>query len=422
MKVALPYHTMNLCIELPDSRVAGILQPGTTRTEDLSQAALVEQALLHPIGSPLLSDLSRNANRVLIISSDHTRPVPSGIIMPLILREIRRGNSKAEIIILVATGCHRACTQDELIAKYGDAIVSRENIQVHNSQDQPNMVYKGKLPSGGDLYLNRLVDWADLIVAEGFIEPHFFAGFSGGRKSIMPGIASTATVLSNHCSAFINHERARTGVLEGNPIHLDMAYAAKRVGLDFIVNVALDKDKRIIGAWAGHHGQAHDAGCAFVREMASVKSIACDIAITSNGGYPLDQNIYQAVKCMTAAEQCVRHRGVIIVCAGCVDGHGGDLFFKQSSQSLTPEAILSQISQVPPEQTEADQWQTQILMRVLTHANVIMVSNPAVRPYIEKMHMAYAASLEEALVLADSMIGGGQYVVIPDGVAVIVEN
>lgn len=422
MRVQIPYHREFVSVDLPDDRVVGILQASLPPEGGPSPEVLVEQALQHPIASPPLSELARKASRVLIISSDHTRPVPSAIIMPLLLQEIRRGNESAEITILVATGCHRASTREELTARYGEEIVSREHIQMHDSHDSLGMVYKGKMPSGADLYLNSLVDWADLIVAEGFIEPHFFAGFSGGRKSIMPGIASATTVLRNHCAAFISHPKARTGVLEGNPIHEDMAYAANLVGLDFIVNVALDKDKRVIGAWAGHHEQAHQAGCSFVRQMAAVQALPCDIAITSNGGYPLDQNIYQAVKCMTAAEQCVRPGGVIIVSAGCIDGHGGEHFFQQSSQDASSQAILEQIAQIPASKTEADQWQTQILMRVLAHANVIMVSTPEVRPYVEKMHMTYAPSLEEAIVLADAMTGGGQYVVIPDGVAVIVEK
>jgi nickel-dependent lactate racemase len=172
--------------------------------------------------------------------------------MPLILNEIRQGNPKAEIAILVATGYHRSSTEAELREKYGDKIVDKENIVIHDSRDRDNMVKVGILPSGGELVLNRLAMEADLLVAEGFIEPHFFAGFSGGRKSILPGIASKETILANHCSEFIAHPKARAGILKDNPIHEDMIYAAEKVNLNFILNVVINGDKKIINAFAGH--------------------------------------------------------------------------------------------------------------------------------------------------------------------------
>lgn len=212
---------------------------------------LVQEALEHPIGTPRLCDMAIDKKKVVVISSDHTRPVPSHIIMPLILKEIRRGNPDAEITILISTGLHRETTREELESKFGPEITENETIIVHDCDDTDNMVCLGKLPSGGNLYINKLAVEADLLVAEGFIEPHFFAGFSGGRKSVLPGVASRETVMYNHNSAFIGDPHSRTGIIEGNPIHNDMLYAARVAGLDFIVNVVIDSAHEPILQWRG---------------------------------------------------------------------------------------------------------------------------------------------------------------------------
>jgi nickel-dependent lactate racemase len=266
------------------------------------------------------------------------------------------------------------------------------------------------------------VDWADLVISEGLIEPHFFAGFSGGRKSIMPGIAGQNTVLANHNSRFIADVNANTGILNNNPIHRDMLFAAKAARLRFILNVCINSEKEIVQAFAGHPEKAHYEGCEFVKNLLKVRRKESDIVITSNGGYPLDQNIYQAVKGMTAAETCVRKDGVIIMVAGCCDGHGGEAFYNWMTRGKSPEEIMQKILAVPPEQTMADQWQAQILARVLLKARVIMVTDLANKEMVESMHMSYACSLDEAIKQAEAIVGSDSSItVIPDGVGVIVE-
>lgn len=206
--------------------------------------------------------------------------------MPLLLEEIRRNNPDAGITILIATGMHRPTTDDELREKLGDSIVEQEKIVVHKAEKEEDMAYFGILPSGGELWLNCLVKEADLVVAEGFVEPHFFAGFSGGRKSILPGIAAKRTVLYNHNARFVGDEKARQGNLQDNPIHRDMLFAAKAAKLSFILNVLIDEKKCVKAAFAGNLESAHEAGCQLCRKWTGVKAAKADIAITSNGGYP----------------------------------------------------------------------------------------------------------------------------------------
>ena len=231
---------------------------------DLSQPELVEASLDHPIGGPKLEDLARGKKNIVIISSDHTRPVPSKIITPILLRRIRAAQPDADIKILVATGFHRPSTRQELIDKYGQEIVDREQIAMHVSTDDAAMVKIGTLPSGGECIVNRIAVEADLLLAQRFIEPHLFAGFSGGRKSVLPGISSYKTIMANHCSEFINSPNARPGILRDNPIHQDMLYAAKTAGLRFIVNVILNGEREIIASFAGDLEAAHAKGANFL--------------------------------------------------------------------------------------------------------------------------------------------------------------
>ena len=422
--IKIPYGREQLSLEIEPERLKAVLEPESKAVEaKRTEQDIVRQTLAEPIASPQLSEIASKAHRVLLITSDHTRPMPSKITLPILLDEIRSQNPDVQVKILVATGFHRLTKPDELIARFGQKLCDKEEIIVHDSRDKKHLVFKGKLPSGGELWLNDLVDWADLIVAEGFIEPHFFAGFSGGRKSILPGIAGTATVLANHCAAFIASENARTGNLQDNPIHKDMLFAAEKVGLAFILNVALDANKKIIRAFAGHPDKAHRLGCQFVSRRAIVRRQLADIVITSNGGYPLDQNIYQAVKGMTSAETCVREGGVIIMVAACEDGHGGEAFYRWFAEAKIPQEVTAKIARIAQKDTLPDQWEAQILARVLTKCTVILVSNFCNPEVIRTMHMLQAPDIATALKMAREKMGEkADITVIPDGVSVIVEK
>lgn len=421
-EVKLPYGKEFIELEVDDNVDILVSQAGEFKAVK-SEEDLVRDALLNPIGSEKLSDLVKGKEKITIITSDHTRPVPSHITMPILLEEIRSTNPEADITILIATGFHRPTTHEELVNKFGEEIVNNEKIIVHKSGVDEDMVELDRLPSGGRLLLNKHAINTDLLISEGFIEPHFFAGFSGGRKSVLPGVASEKTVLANHCSKFIASDYSRTGILDENPIHKDMAFAAEQARLAFILNVVIDAEKKIINAFAGDRVKAHAEGCDFVRSLSTIEGVNADIAITSNGGYPLDQNVYQSVKSMTAAEAAAADDGIIIEVSRCNDGHGGDSFYKTFKEAADPKDIEDRVLQIPMEETIADQWEIQILARILVRHKVIFVTDPENKQLIEDMHMTYAESLDEALKIAKGIKGEDAKVAfVPDGVSVIVNK
>ena len=421
--VKLPYDKQLITAKIPEKNFAGLLESKAENFQAaLSEKETVEKSLDDPIGSRSLEELAKGKKDIVIISSDHTRPVPSHIITPILLRRIRSTAPDARIRILVATGFHRPSTREELINKYGQEIVDNEEIVMHVSTDDSSMKKIGQLPSGGDCIINRIAAEADLLIAEGFIESHFFAGFSGGRKAVLPGVASYRTMMANHSGEFIDSQKARTGNLNHNPIHKDMVYAARTANLAFIVNVVLDGEKKIIGSFAGDMEDAHKVGCEFVRELASVQKIPSDIAISTNGGFPLDQNIYQAVKGMTAAEATNKEGGVIIMVAASGDGHGGEGFYHNLADVSDPKEFLDQAIHTPRLETVPDQWTSQILARILVHHHVIYVSDKVDPTLITTMHMDSAQTIDEAMEKAFEIEGNeAKVTVIRDGLSVIVQ-
>lgn len=414
-KAGIALHDSLAGAEILESRIGELAASG-------SEDELVRAAMAAPIESAPLHELARGKKTCTIIISDHTRPVPSKHIIPFMLEELRQENPGIQVTLLVATGFHRLTSPQELVGKLGQDIVEREHIVIHDSRDPKSNVKIGVLPSGADCVIDRLAVETDLLVAEGFIEPHFFAGFSGGRKSVLPGVCDQVTVLGNHCSKFIASPFARTGVLDGNPIHEDMVAAAKMAKLAYVVNVVIDEDKKVAAAFAGNPFAAHRQGCDLLLGYCQVKpERRGDIVISSNGGYPLDQNIYQSVKGLTAAESAAAEGAVLIMVSSCSDGHGGDSFYQAISGCESPEALTVQILATPQNQTRPDQWEYQILARVLCKHHVIYVTDPAQRSVIEDMKMEWAPDVDEALARARKRKGEDAHlVVIPNGISVMV--
>ncbi len=419
--IQIPYGSGHLVCDIPHT---GLL---TSRIDTLKSdrpgRAIVEEAMKKPYGSAPLRELARGKATCTIIISDHTRPVPSRDILPPMLAELRQGNPNIAVTLLVATGFHRPTTTAELEAKLGPEIAQKEKIVVHDAFDPQSNVQLGTLPSGAPLVIDRCAVETDLLISEGFIEPHFFAGFSGGRKSVLPGVCDKTTVLGNHCGKFIASPYARTGILEGNPLHIDMVAAARMAKLQFIVNVVIDDDKRTVAAFAGDLESAHAAGVAFLRPYCQVDAAPADIVITSNGGAPLDQNIYQSVKGLTAAEASARQGAVLIMCAQLADGTGGEGFYRSLRDCESPSAHFAQCVATPQNKTIPDQWESQILARILMKHHVIFVSRPEMEQTLREMKLDYAPTLEVAMEKARAIKGESASVtIIPNGISVIVKE
>lgn len=419
-EIQIPYHTGTMPLHVEEASLEAVLKARIHSYHPAAgEAELVREALEHPIGTPRLRDLAVGKKKVVLVTSDHTRAVPSKITLPILLEEIRAGNPWAEITILIATGLHRPTTEEEQRKMFGDEIVDRERIVVNDAFQPEAFVSLGTLPSGAGFFVNKLAAECDLLVTEGFIEPHFFAGFSGGRKSILPGICAEKTVNENHSFQAIASPYAKAGVLEHNPIHEDMVAAARRVNVQFILNVALGEKKEIIAAFAGDLEQAHEAGVSFIRELSQCPVVKGDIVVTSNGGYPLDQNLYQSPKAVATAEACCKEGAVIIMCCGCADGMGGTHFEKLITMG-TPEEVEAALAKIPPQETIPEQWCPQIYARILRRHEIILVTTHLDHALVKKANMIPASSLDEALELAYEKKGRtARVVVIPDGVSVL---
>ncbi|MDR0491651.1 MAG: nickel-dependent lactate racemase [Oscillospiraceae bacterium] len=420
--IRLPYHKGHIELELEEKYLQAVLvSKAHMYKPEKSEEGLVEEALDNPIGSDKLEELVKNKKNMVIVTSDHTRPVPSRITLPILLRRIRSVNPGIDIKIVISTGTHRATTHEEMILKYGEDVVKNESFIIHNARAKEDMASLGVLDTGLNAEVNKAVLDTELLIAEGFIEPHFFAGFSGGRKSIFPGVASMECVMANHCAEYIGSPYTRTGILENNPIHIEAREMARRANLKFILNVVIDQDKKIIKAFAGHFDEAHTVGCGFAKGLFEVKASPADIVITTNGGYPLDQNIYQAVKSMTAAESTCKKGGVIIDIAACSDGHGGESFYETFRNARSPMEITDQILKRSRTETVSDQWESQVLARILEKYKVILVTDMCEKNIVEDMFLEHAANINEALALARKYKGDDAGItVIPDGVSVIV--
>lgn len=416
----IPYYTSTLDLHVDEANLEATIYAKTDEYKaEKSEEELVRDALNSPIGTDKLCELAKGKDKVVIVTSDHTRAVPSKLTLPILLSEIRKGNPNADITILIATGLHRATTPEEQRRMFGDAIVDNEKIVVNQAFEEDDFEFIKTLPSGADLWVNKVAVHCDLLITEGFIEPHFFAGFSGGRKSILPGICNATTVNENHSYKAISSPYSTTGVLDKNPIHEDMVCAARAVNVQFILNVALNGEKKVIAAFAGDLEQAHAKGVSFVRSLAQCPSVTGDIVITSNGGYPLDQNLYQSPKAVATAEACCRDGGIIIMCASCFDGMGGTHFEKLIVKGSVDE-IDEYLSKIPPKETIPEQWCAQIYSRILKKHKMILVTTYLDHDLVRKANMIPASSPDEALKMAYDMVGkDARVVVIPDGVAVL---
>ena len=335
----LPFGHSHISLELPSSNLLSVLLPrdGERAREE---SALVRQALAHPIGTPRLRDLARPGQKVVIITSDLTRPCPSDRLLPPLLQELAvAGVPDADITIVVALGLHRPMSESELETTVGSDVYRRVRVVNH---DPGNTVRLGSTSFGTPVEIYRPVVEADLRVCLGNLELHYFVGYSGGAKAILPGCASRATVTANH--AMMARPEAAAGRLEGNPVRADIEEGVAMLGVDFILNVMLDGEKRILGAVAGEVSAAHRRGCALVAQRAEVTiRERADIVVVSAGGYPKDVNLYQAQKALENATHAARAGGIIVWVAECAEGYGNPTFETWMREMGSPDELLERI-------------------------------------------------------------------------------
>lgn len=396
MQVDLKYGRQGLRVNLPDS--ADVLrtrfQPGIP-----DEAQAIQQALQEPIASPPLASLVNPGDRVTVVHTDITRATPNDRMLPVLLEELLGAGVEAgDITLLNGLGTHRKQTDAELRMMLGDKILDNYRCLQHDCNDDNNLVSLGETSLGNPVRINRHYMESDVRILTGFIEPHFFAGFSGGPKAILPSLAGKESVFSNHGLEMIAHSQAAWGITEGNPIWEEMREVALITKPTFLLNVALNTRQEITAVFAGDMLAAHALGCEYVKQNAMVAVDASyDIVITTNSGYPLDQNLYQSVKGMSAASQIVREGGAIIIATACEDGlpdHGR--YAELLSDAGSPHGIIKLISK-PGFQVQ-DQWQVQIQAQIQQGADVYVYSDGLSDEQIRKALFIPCRDVEAALV------------------------
>jgi len=395
VQVHLAYGKRGLDVELPPQTQVIEPRPAPGLPDE---PATIRRVLRAPSGAPPLRELVRSGDRVVVVHSDLTRPMPNERVLPVLLAEMdEAGVRREDITLLNALGTHRRQTPEELVGMLGPEIVDRYCCLQHDAWDDANLVALGHTSFGHPVRVNRTYVEADVKILTGFIEPHFFAGFSGGPKGVLPSIAGADSVLTNHGPKMIGHPQAMWGVTGGNPIWEEMLEVALETEPTFLLNVTLNRSREITGVFAGDLRQAHAAGCDFCRRSAFVPAPHLfDVVVTTNSGYPLDLNLYQAVKGMSAAAQIVRPGGAILIVAECWDGvpeHGeyANLLRRVGS----PQELLALVT--APGFACQDQWQAQVQAMIQLRADVYVYSDGLSDAQIREALLMPCRSIEDTL-------------------------
>jgi nickel-dependent lactate racemase len=407
LNVKLMYGREGLDVRVPDT--ATVIEPRhVAGLEDEKDAVL--QALRQPIETPPLRDMVKAADRVAIVISDITRPTPNHKLVPWLIEELSHLPPE-QFVIINGTGTHRDQTYEEFIQMLGDETVERVQVINHHCHNKDELSLVGTSRFGCPVFLNKAYVEADFRIVTGFIEPHFFAGFSGGPKGIMPGIAGIETIQTFHNARMIGHPQATWGIMEGNPLQEMTREINELCKPHFMLNVALNGQKQITQVFAGELFAAHQMGSEYVKEHAMIPcEHRFDVVITSNSGYPLDQNLYQAVKGMSAAHKIVKDGGTIICAAECADGlpnHGNYAAILQMQK--TPKDILDMIND--PSFQMFDQWQVQKQAIIQMTADVYVYSSLA-DDLIKKAMFQPTHNIEATLTHLQAKYGEGMTVAV----------
>ncbi len=418
MKVKLAYGKGGLDLSLPEGLNVDVVQRQHVEAR-ADQAGAVQEALRAPIGSPPLRELVKPSDTVAIVCNDVTRPTPYRTILPVLLDELSHVNDGA-IVLLIATGTHRSCTAEELETMLGEQTVKRFRIVQNDARDCDAHALVGTTAGGNEIWLHKEYLRCDVRILTGFIEPHFFAGFSGGGKACMPGMARLETIMRNHDARNIDDPRAEWGVTRGNPVWEGIREAALMVPSTFLLNVALNREKQITAVFAGDLDRAHERGCVFVKRhaMAGVDK-RYDIVIASNSGHPLDLNLYQSVKGMSAAAQVVKENGTIIVAAECEDGIPEHGWYKRLLfEADGPASLLAMIR--AGDCCCQDAWQVQIHAAICQKNDVYLFSGNLADDEIERAMLKPCRDIAATVDWLLNMYGREASIcILPDGTQTI---
>jgi nickel-dependent lactate racemase len=422
MNYSLAYGRGTLSVELPEKNVVKVLgiQPATALTQPLDE---IRRKLTAPNGTRPLAEIAAGKKSACIVISDITRPVPNKIILPPILQTLEEaGISPAEIVILVATGLHRISTPEEKIEMLGELIVNRYRVEDHDARNQNEHNCLGKSSRGVPIWIDKRYLDAEVKILTGLIEPHFMAGFSGGRKSICPGIAAAETIGTWHSPRFLEHENAKFGCLENNPVHEESLEIALKSGCDFIVNVVIDHHRNILSVVAGDMNTAHLEGVETARKfVVDTVQKQVDVVVTSAAGYPLDKTWYQSVKGIVGAVDILKPGGTIILASACDEGIGSKEFTEMTETFATPEAFMNAI--LNAKDFIVDQWQVEELLKALRKGKVKVVSDGLPPDVFRKYYVVPSPSVEQAV--ADALAEYGHEMsiaVMPDGPYILAET
>ena len=415
MRVRLAYGRGGLTIDVPRERATVIVPVQAPALAD-PDAALTA-ALRSPVAGPSLRELARPGRTAAISVCDVTRAQPRRETVAAVLRELDGGVRPEDVTILIATGTHRANTPAELQAMLGDGILGSCRVINHDARDDSSLVDLGETGNGVPTRLCRHWLEADLRITTGFVEPHFFAGFSGGPKMVAPGLAGLDTVLTLHDAVRVGDPRSTWGIIEDNPLHSDIRAIAARPEAKphFSVDVLLDRQQRITHVFAGELFEMHRRACAAAKPIAMREtSHRFEVVVTTNSGYPLDQNLYQAVKGMSAAAQVVADGGTILCAAECSDGipdHGR--YAELLGRGGSPEELLQQIE--ARKEAEPDQWQVQVQALIQRRARVLVKADGLSGEQLAAAHFEPAPNLDAALAECVAARPDARICVLPEG-------
>jgi lactate racemase len=413
--IALAYGKDGLVIDLPAERTQ-VVEPLFVPAPD-DQHALLRHAMREPVSGPSLRKLIQPGATVAISMCDGTRAQPRHLVIPAILEELDGIVCLDDVVLLVATGTHRGNTPEEIRGMVGDEVADRVTIVNHDARDAGSLVYLGRHGDDVPVWLNKLWVDADVRITTGFVEPHFFAGFSGGPKMVAPGLAGLDTVLTLHDARRIGDERATWGICDGNPVHDDIRAISAAVGrVDFALDVVLNREHHIVRAFGGPVLEMHAAARDAARRLAmSPVPGTFEVVVTTGAGFPLDQNLYQAVKGMSAAAMVVRPGGTIVCAAECRDGfpdHGS--FREVLASAASPQALLAEI--LGRRETLPDQWQVQIQAKIQSRARVVMHTSYLSDAALATAHLEQTDDIERTVLEALGAAGPAARVcVLPEG-------